>query len=114
MHHGQDRLRLLLRVEGGPGRGAYRQDDWRQAVSDKERQRRYRAERRRREGLRKEWERQRQHIADTYFYGDVQRADDVMEALPFSAIPTWEDVENAIQAVTRSPSLSSCWRGSLR
>lgn len=48
------------------------------------------------------WERDRQAIADLWFEGDVEQADEAMESLPYSAIPTWEDVDRVARAMRRS------------
>ena len=40
------------------------------------------------------WEQSRQETANKWFAGDIVKAEKVLDALPFSTIPEWEDVEN--------------------
>lgn len=46
------------------------------------------------------WEADRQRIADLWFDGDVDRADAVLDTMPYSTIPDWSDVDRAARAIT--------------
>lgn len=48
------------------------------------------------------WEQQRKAVADKWFGGDEDRAEAVMDALPYSDIPRWADVEAVMLAAKPS------------
>lgn len=49
--------------------------------------------------LRREWTRRRKEVADTWFDGDEDRADEVLGSLPYSTIPGWQDVDHVMQTI---------------
>lgn len=49
--------------------------------------------------LRREWARRRKEVADTWFDGDEDRADEVLDSLPYSTIPEWDDVDRVMRAL---------------
>ena len=55
-----------------------------------------RAERERR------WSSDRQSIADIWFGGDAENAQAAFDALPYSRIPDWEDLDEVCRAVRAS------------
>lgn len=44
-----------------------------------------------------EWEKERQQIADDFCGGDVEKADKMLDALPYSALPGWWDVRHVAE-----------------
>jgi hypothetical protein len=44
------------------------------------------------------WEQDRQAIADLWFDGDAEKADVALDAMPYSSIPDWSDVDRAARA----------------
>lgn len=51
--------------------------------------------------LRAQWEANRKQVADRWFIGDETKADLVLNALPYSAIPCWADVETVMEEINR-------------
>lgn len=76
------------------------------------------AETRRRlyEQQRRLYQQQRQDVADLYFDGDTDKADAVLESLPYSSIPDWRDVVSVLETLARleEPSAPSAESGGSR
>lgn len=45
----------------------------------------------------RQWARDRQEVAEAFFDGDVDAAETLLLALPYSAIPSWQDVVTVIE-----------------
>lgn len=48
---------------------------------------------------RQRWEARRKAIADEFFAGDEAHAETVLDALPYSAVPDWDDVALLMQSM---------------
>lgn len=54
------------------------------------------------EELRAEWAANRQRVADRWFRGDTDLAEDVLNALPYSEIPDWSSLDMVMEAINQS------------
>ena len=57
------------------------------------------------EELRAEWAANRQRVADRWFRGDTDLAEDVLNALPYSEIPDWSSLDMVMEAINQSGDL---------
>lgn len=53
------------------------------------------------ETRRRLYQQQRQAVADLYFDGDTDKADAVLESLPYSCIPDWHDVITVLETLAQ-------------
>ncbi|AER47594.1 hypothetical protein DS6A_40 [Mycobacterium phage DS6A] len=53
--------------------------------------------------LRAEWAADCRRVADRWFGGDTAQAGRVLDALPYSKIPDWSDVDAVMSATTSTP-----------
>lgn len=51
---------------------------------------------------RAEWEENRRRVADRWFGGDTDHAENVLDALPYSEIPDWSSLDTVMRAINRS------------
>lgn len=62
-----------------------------------------RAEQRRR----RQWAEERQEVVDRWFAGDGERADAVLDALPYLSVPGWFDVDTVMEILTERGTLAT-------